>query len=157
VPVEPNVRYRVPNGIAPRPGTRTTERGTHGIPLFTGVADFRHRDRRRCYPAVCPPGVLPEFPLRFRSGNRPPGYAPAAYGQNPASTPSQPVATIIGPTTLPLRSAMSQQWERSPAGDSSSSQPTKTPKQLEEALLELMRNHPGLTPEKAKAMLDPFF
>ena len=52
---------------------------------------------------------------------------------------------------------MSQQWERSPAGDSSSSRPTKTPKQLEEALLEIMRNHPGLTPEKAKAMFNAFW
>jgi hypothetical protein len=51
---------------------------------------------------------------------------------------------------------MSQPWERSPARDSSRSRPTKTPKQLEDALLELMRNHPGLTPETAKAMLDQF-
>ena len=52
---------------------------------------------------------------------------------------------------------MSQQWERSPTGDSSSSQLTQTPKHLEEALLDIMRNHPGFTPEKAKAMLDAFW
>jgi hypothetical protein len=52
---------------------------------------------------------------------------------------------------------MSQQWERSPARDSSSSRLTKTLKHLEEALLDIMRNHPGLTPEKAKMMFDQFF
>jgi hypothetical protein len=34
---------------------------------------------------------------------------------------------------------------------------TETPKHLEEWLLEIMRNHPGFTPEKAKAMLDLFW
>jgi len=52
---------------------------------------------------------------------------------------------------------MSQSWERSLATDSSSSRPTKTPGQLEQALLDIRRNHPGLTPETAKAMLDQFY
>jgi len=51
---------------------------------------------------------------------------------------------------------MSQQWERSPTGDSSSSRPTKTPEQLEEALVKTMCNHPGLTREEARAKLDWF-
>jgi hypothetical protein len=51
---------------------------------------------------------------------------------------------------------MSQQWERSPTRDSSSSQPTKTPEQLEEALVEIMRNHPGLAHEEARTKLDRF-
>ena len=52
---------------------------------------------------------------------------------------------------------MSQPWQRSPARDSSRSQPTKTPQHLEEALLDLLRKHPGFTPETAKAMLDVFW
>jgi hypothetical protein len=52
---------------------------------------------------------------------------------------------------------MSQPWQRSPARDSSSSRSTKTPKHLEEALLDIMRNHPGLTPEKAQAIFNAFW
>ena len=52
---------------------------------------------------------------------------------------------------------MSQPWQRSPAWKSSRARPTKTPKPLEEALLDIMRNPPGLTPETAKTILDQVF
>jgi len=52
---------------------------------------------------------------------------------------------------------MSQPWQRSPAWKSSRARPTKTPKPLEEALLDLVRHHPGLTPQTAQAMFNAFW
>jgi hypothetical protein len=52
---------------------------------------------------------------------------------------------------------MSQQWQRSPARDLSRSRSTKTPKHLEEALLDIRRNHPGLTPEKTQTIFNAFW
>jgi hypothetical protein len=50
---------------------------------------------------------------------------------------------------------MSQQWERSPVGDSFSSRPTRTPEQEDEALLAtVLRHRPDLTREEAQQMID---
>ena len=48
---------------------------------------------------------------------------------------------------------LDERGRRSPARDLSRSRSTKTPKHLEEALLDIRRNRPGLTPEKTQAIL----
>ena len=49
---------------------------------------------------------------------------------------------------------MSQQWERSPAGDSFK-RPTRTPEQEDAALLAtILRHRPDLTREEAQQMID---